>query len=181
MFSASPRKQIQFFEMVGSKMRMMLAVLLAVSVFVGPALAQNDFGNYPMRTMADLVRAHDVPEQKNADFIISADPFPSKTTVTFTGEHRPISKEKRDFILLWLETRNLPKSNADPLVKEYRFVEGDVSYWLPVVKQLEPFFDKELKKDDQIVLYYFFIGGFSKKSREWVFVAEEFQKSPTGK
>lgn len=158
-----------------------IALLLALVAFVVPVLAQNDFDTYPIRPMAELVSQHDVPENKKADFIISALPFPSKTAVTFTGEHRPIPKEKRDFILLWLQTRNLPKTNADPLVNEYRLVEGEVSYWVPVVKPLEPFFEKELKKGDLIVLYYFFMGGYSKTSREWVFVAEEFQKSPAGK
>lgn len=158
-------------------MRKLAAVaLLGVLAFASVARAQGDFDTYPIRRLAALVQEHDKPENAKIDFVVSADPFPSKTGAFVTGERRPLSKEKKEFIKLWFTTRNLPADRADQIANEYRFTEGETDYWLPVLKQLEPFIDKELKKDDAVVLYYFFMGGYSKTAREWVFVVEEFQK-----
>ena len=157
-------------------MTRVLTTCLAIVAFAATALGQEGFAHYPIRPLVSLVAEHDTPEQKTVDFVISANPFPSKTAVFVTGERRAIPKAKMDFIKLWFETRGLPPERAEILENEYRFREGEKEYWLPVLKPLEPFLDKELKKGDGAVLYYFFLGGYSKTEREWVFVVEEFQK-----
>jgi hypothetical protein len=157
-------------------MKRAAACILLLVAFGGVARAQSDFDTYPIRPIVSLVKEHDIAENKTVDFVVSADPFPSKTAAIFSGEHRPIPKAKRDFMKLWFETRGLPPDRADVVANEYRFREGDRDFWLPVLKALEPFIEKELKKDDPAVLYYFFMGGYSKTDREWVFVVEEFQK-----
>jgi len=155
-----------------------VAAVLVIALSV-TAFGQSDFDTYPARTVAELITMHSGEASHGADFVISADPFPSKSVVVFSGEHRPIDKKKKDFIGLWLETRGLEKERADMLLEEYRFTEKGVDYWLPVVKPLAPFIEQELKQGDKIEIYFFFQGGYGPKETEaknWVFVVEEFRK-----
>lgn len=181
-------------------MKQRLYTFFLILAFAVPSFAQNDWHTYPARTIADIIEAHSGEASKKADLIISANPFPSKTKAVYTGRSRPIVKRTKDFIKLWVQTRNVPAGNADMLVEEFLFREQDKEYWIPVIKTLVPFFGKELKEGDEIVIYYFFLGGYdeakliqkdtslSDKARseeaakakgkiEWVFAVEEFQKT----
>ncbi|HWT00643.1 MAG TPA: hypothetical protein VN256_10375 [Pyrinomonadaceae bacterium] len=113
-----------------------------------------------------------------------------------------MSEYTKFFIKIWAESRNLPPENAGMLVEEYLFREKDKEYWIPVLKTLAPFFDKELKEGTEIQIYYFFLGGYNEKTlREkdtskdktkekergiieakvtWVFAVEEFQRPNSG-
>ncbi len=84
--------------------------------------------------------------------------------------------------------------NAEMLVDEYLFTEGDKSHWVPVIKTLTPYLEKELKEGDRIIVYYFLLASFSPKKlhekntskdkgpytggneTHWIFAVEEFQK-----
>lgn len=173
------------------------ATLLLVILPVG-SYAQSDWHTYPVRTIANIIEVHSGEVSRKTDMIVSADPFPSKTLVTYTGKRRPVSEYTKYFINLWVQTRNVPPENASMLVEEYLFVEKGKEHWVPVLKTLTPFFDKELKEGDEIQIYYFFLGGYNeKKLREkgankqkadekaigtvedkvtWIFAVEEFQK-----
>ena len=180
-------------------MKQILYILLLIFTFTISSFAQNDWHTYPVRTIAELIDATSGEPSKKADLIISANPFPSKTKASYTGKSRPIGKRTKDFIKLWTETRNVPASNAHMLVEEFLFREQGKEYWIPVIKKLVPFFGKELKEGDEIVIYYFFLGGYdeaklikkdsslSEKEKkeaaskatgkiEWIFAVEEFQK-----
>ncbi len=180
-------------------MKRILYTFFLILAFTIPSFAQNDWHTYPVRSIAELIEATSGEASQKSDLIISANPFPSKTKATYTGKSRPIGKRTKDFIKLWTETRNVPASNADMLAEEFLFREQDKEYWIPVIKKLVPFFGKELKEGDEIVIYYFFLGGYdeakliqkdsslSEKAKkeeaakatgkiEWIFAVEEFQK-----
>lgn len=180
-------------------MKQILYTLFLILAFALPSFAQNDWHTYPARTIAELISSHSGEALRKADLIISANPFPSKTKVTYTGKSRQIGKRTKDFIKLWVQTRNVPAGNADMLAEEFLFREQNEEYWIPVIKALVPFFGKELKEGDEIVIYYFFLGGYdeakliqkdtsvSEKAKheaaskatgkiEWIFAVEEFQK-----
>jgi hypothetical protein len=180
-------------------MKRIVYILLLILTLAINSFAQNDWDTYPFRTIDEIIEATSGEPSKSADWIISANPFPSKTKVIYTGKSRPIGKRTKEFIKLWVQTRNVPASNADMLVEEFLFREQDKEYWIPVIKTLVPFFGKELKEGEDIVIYYFFLGGYneakliqkdsnlSEKEKkeaaskatgkiEWVFAVEEFQK-----
>ncbi len=180
-------------------MKQILYIFFLILAFTIPSFAQNDWHTYPVRTIGGLIEATSGEASQKSDLIISANPFPSKTKVTYMGKSRPVGKRTKDFIKLWTETRNVPASNADMLAEEFLFREQNKEYWIPVIKTLVPFFGKELKEGDEIVIYYFFLGGYdeakliqkdtslSEKAKneaaskatgkiEWIFAVEEFQK-----
>jgi hypothetical protein len=179
-------------------MKQVLCILILILAFAAASFAQNDWHTYPVRSIAELIEATSGGPSQKADLIISANPFPSKTKVTYTGNSRPIGKRTKDFIKLWTETRNVPASNADMMAEEFLFRERGKEYWIPVVKTVVPFLGKELKEGDEVVIYYFFLGGYdeaklirkdstlSKQEKkdaasaasgkvEWIFAVEEFQ------
>jgi len=180
-------------------MKHLLYIFFLIFAFAISSFAQNDWNTYPVRSIADIVEEHSGEASQKADLIISAKPFPSKTKVIYTGKSRPVGKRTKDFIKLWTQTRNVPASNADMLAEEFLFREQDKDYWIPVIKTLVPFFGKELKEGDEIIIYYFFLGGYDeakliekdtslknekiknaaskdKGKIEWIFAVEEFQK-----
>lgn len=167
-----------------------LILFLSLSSF-----AQSDWHTYPVRSIAELIASHSGEASANSDIIISANPFPSKTTAVYTGQRRPVSKYTKDFISLWVQTRNVPPENASMLVEEFLFKEKDKEYWIPMLKTMAPVFTRELKEGDEITIYYFFLGGYNPKKLhekdtsadkplkagedkiEWIFAVETFQKS----
>lgn len=174
-------------------------LLLTLALYVC-ANAQSDWDTYQSRTIGEIIEAHTNEGSNKVDLIVSADPFPSKMVVTFTGRHRPVGEYTRDFIALWIQTRNVPASNAELLVEEYLFSEKGKEYWIPVVKAVTPFIEKELKSGDEIVVYYFFLGGYNEKRLRakkkdkskrtdgkkiedgvtWIFAVEEFRRTGPG-
>jgi len=180
-------------------MKQILYIFFLILTFAIPSVAQNDWHTYPVRSVADIIESHSGEASQKAELIVSANPFPSKTKAIYTGKSRAIGKRTQDFIKLWVQSRNVPASNADVLVEEYLFREQDKEYWIPVIKTLVPFFGKELEEGDEIVIYYFFLGGYdeakiiqkdsslSEKAKneqvskargkiEWIFAVEKFQK-----
>lgn len=158
--------------------------------------AQSDWDTYPMRGISELIQQEEglVNKTPKSDIIISAQPFPSKTVVTYVGTKRPVDELTNSFIKLWTETKGLPAKNSEQLVEEYLFKEKENEYWIPVIKSITPYFEKELKANDEIMIYYFYLGGFNPKSLNdksiaktktttpssdkirWIFAVEEFQK-----
>jgi hypothetical protein len=57
------------------------------------------------------------------------------------------------------------------------FLEGAAEHWLPVQKKLLPFFEKEVKKGEEVTLYAEWVGAKKIGGKwEWVFMVHEFQK-----
>ncbi len=70
-------------------MKHLIQVVLLIIALSVSAFAQSDWHTYPVRSIAEIVQAHSGEVSKKSDLIVSADPFPSKTVVTYTGNHRP--------------------------------------------------------------------------------------------
>jgi hypothetical protein len=183
----------------GVGMKSFGALVLAFILLTIVVNAQSDWDTYPSRGIAELIEQEQqlVHKSPKSDMVISAQPFPSKTVVTYTGAKRDIDDLGRFFIKMWAESRGLPAANADMLMEEVLLKEKDKSYWVPVIKTLTPFLQKELQPGDEIAIYYFYLGGFNPKTLRdkqqvkakaanneenairWIFALEEFQKVPT--
>jgi hypothetical protein len=167
-----------------------LIVFLSLNLF-----AQSDWHTYPVRSVAEIIALNPAESSEKADIIISANPFPSKTTVIYMGKSRPISEDTKNFIGLWVQTRNVSPENANLLVEEFLFREKDREYWIPVITRVSPVFKRDLKEGDELIVYYFFLGGYNPKKLQekgdlkgkslkpvenkvqWIFAVEAFQKS----
>jgi hypothetical protein len=84
--------------------------------------------------------------------------YPTSTRVKFTGESRKTPESTLTLISLWLETLGKPKELARRFESEFKFVENDVEYWLPVQNPLPERFAKELTKNGDVTIYLSWIG-----------------------
>lgn len=72
--------------------------------------------------------------------------------------------------------RDLGNEIVDLFETELLFKENGVEYWLPVQKQVIPYFAQELKKGDQVTLFLIWIGAYKNAgSWDWVFLVNEFE------
>ncbi|MEP6925936.1 MAG: hypothetical protein ABI954_15820 [Pyrinomonadaceae bacterium] len=96
-------------------MKRLFYISLLIFTSAISAFAQNDWHTYPARPIADIIKAESSEDSEMGAIIISAAPFSSKTKVTYTGKSRSIGKYTKDFIGLWVQTRNVPTENANML------------------------------------------------------------------
>lgn len=126
-------------------------------------VGQDDWHTYPFRDLATVIEGEQAIYEKSgkADMVISAKPFPSKTRVVFTGQRRAVSVIGKSFMLFWTESRNVPASNVDLLLEEFLFLERGKEIWMPVQKGTAQAIATKLKVGDEIIIYYFYLGGFN--------------------
>lgn len=169
--------------------------LFLTLVFTFQVKAQDDWQTYPVRSIEEIIALNPAESGRNGELVISGNPFPSKTSAVYLGKRRKINELTKDFIKIWVTTRNVPAENADLLVEEMLFKANGKEYWIPVITRVSPLFDKDVKEGEEIMIYYFFLGGFNPKklnekrtsksdSKEilkdeinWIFAVEAFGKS----
>src|SRR5262245_48894292 len=155
-----------------------LALLTLTTV---SANAQDDWGKYEPRTLNQIIEEHSkaaVDEKAQIHLLFSAELFPSRVKVTYTGEVRKISATRKQFIADWAKTRQLSKDLVALFDEELLFKEGKVEYWLPVQQQVIPYFQKELKVGDSVELYLIWIGARRELGvTDWIFLVNEFEKT----
>ena len=144
--------------------------------------AQDNWDNYRPRTLKQLLeqlaKVASEPEARKAHLeLLFTDSFPSRVAVTYTGEKRAIPAKRKEFIGYWAKSRGLRQEIVDLFEDELLFKEDSTEYWLPVQKQVIPFFAEELKKGDTVELYLIITGSRTEDGvPDWVFLVNEFKK-----
>lgn len=136
------------------------------------------YERYVPRTLREIIDQHsNSKELGKSTIVLTGDTFPSKVKVTYSGISRPLPPERKKHLELLITSFNVDPSTIAKYETELLFKEGSQEHWVPVVKELVPFFEKELKKDDEVILYAEWVGAnkFSGKW-DWVFIVNEFQK-----
>jgi hypothetical protein len=147
------------------KLKLTIAFVLG-QLLASAVVAQSDWHTYPVRKIFDLLQQEQqlADRRPPADMAISAKPFPAKTLVKYEGKKRPIGKYGRHFIEIWVQSRNVPPENAALLVEEHLFKEDDREIWMPVHKAVAPSLEESVKPGDEMIIYYFYLGGFNGKT-----------------
>jgi len=150
-----------------------------------PARAQDfPWNDFERRTLQGLVKinvAEDADDLKRypdkGQLVFRGKIMPSVVRLTYTGQLRRISGERKKFIELWAGAYSQTQDYAAMFETEFLFKEEAQEYWLPVQSQVAKYFDKELKKGDAVDLYMIRPGGLMEKDKlDWIFLVEEFQK-----
>lgn len=138
------------------------------------------YERYRPRTLSEIIREHSDPKilQKNeGSMILTGDTFPSKVRVIFTGESRKVNSAKKQHLDMLVTSFNVDPKVIERYGTEMLFMEGNDEHWLPVQAGLIPFFEKEIKKGEEVILYAEWVGAKKVNSKwEWVFIVQEFQK-----
>jgi hypothetical protein len=154
---------------------------IALFLMTNHALAQDSWERYKPRTLNQIIQQH-APELvkvrglEKVVSIISSDTFPSRVKAIYTGESRSVSAKKKELIFNWVKSFGYRLEIADLFESELSFKEGSVEYWLPVQKQVSPYFAQELKKGDEVTLLLIWVGVRRESEQtDWVFLVNDFE------
>ena len=136
---------------------------------------------YELRTLREVVEenAAHATKYKDQGQLIFTKGRPYRARVTFTGESRPLPAERKELIELWVGTYGIDERYLKLFENEFLFKEGSDEHWLPVQTPVSKYFDKELRKGDEVEVYVQFVGGKREKGSDktvWIFLMNEFQK-----
>ena len=136
------------------------------------------FERYKPRTLGEIIKAHSDPQLlERTDMMLTGDTFPSRVKVIYMGTSRKITPARKQHLDMLVTSFNVEPEVISRYETEMLFIEGTEEHWLPIQKQLIPFFEKELKKGDVVVLYAEWVGAKKISGKwEWIFIVNEFQK-----
>jgi len=106
---------------------------------------------------------------------------PYKLMGAYKGDLRAMSPFRKEFIQKWWGSMfGVPAEFTRLFESEMLFeVEGG-EYWMPVLTQLIPHFQRELSKGDMLDLYVMVVGTIDDESgHEWIIIVNEFKKKPS--
>jgi hypothetical protein len=162
------------------RLKLFAFALIATLGTIAAAQEQDQRGKYRPRTLGQIVKQHSqrVTDIKAGTYsLFTADGFPSRVAVTYTGQSRKIAPKRKEFIAEWEKTLTSGQKITELFEDEFLFVEDSVEYWLPVQKRLIPYFKQELKKGERIELLLMWIGAKKESEKvDWVFLVNEFEK-----
>ncbi len=111
---------------------------------------------------------------------LSAVDFATRATLTYTGEHRPMTAERRELLQKWVRSTGIDSAVASAFTTEYRFQEDTLGVWIPVQQVLEQPLQDEAHAGQAITCYVIFIGGYYAGGPiTWLFLLNEFSAAPS--
>jgi hypothetical protein len=140
--------------------------------------ALQDYERYVVRTLREIIARHlDSEATKGANVLLTGDTFPSRVRATYTGSTRKVPALRKQHLEMLAQSFNVDPKVIAKYETEMLFKEGNDEHWLPVVKDLIPFFEKEMTKGETVILYTEWVGARKINDKwEWIFLVQEFQK-----
>jgi hypothetical protein len=170
-----------------NKLRIFPFLFLLFPLFATTTMAQGfPWDDFKPHTLAEIVKIDEREindSVKQNRLIFHGDMFLSVVRVKYTGKRRAMSDTKKEVLKMWGQSFSIPHAEeyAAMYEEDMLFTENGVEYWLPVQKQVLPYFAKELKEGEDVNIYIVRAGGIcSKKVCDWLFLVEEFQKPKEG-
>lgn len=168
------------------------SLALTVTAIFTSTRAQDPWEKYQPRRLDQIVKQYAAKVVDDPDIevkfpdesiaVLTRDSFPSRVTVTYTGQSRPISPKRKELINHWLRIwYGYDTQVRDKYVKlwdmEFLFTENLIEYWLPVQTPLIQHLQSELKKGDDVTLFVAWVGARKEADKiDWVFFVNEFEK-----
>ena len=115
---------------------------------------------------------------KDVVTVVHADLLPTRVTVLYSGEKRPLHERKKNVIVSWANRfAGAPEFYIEPYDTEMLFTENGESYWLAVRKEFVTQFEQELKTGDMLELFLIKMGNTRIDEKlEPVILVEKFLK-----
>jgi hypothetical protein len=169
-------------------MRKRFVLFTAAFLLLAPghtAKAQDAFPweQYKARTFGEIIKQNmdeianrDASVRDKVGIVLPGNSLPSQVRVVYTGTTRKISPARKTHLEEWGKTFGVKPETIALFEDEMLFIECSTEHWLPVQKQVIPYFEKELKKGDMVTLYTAFTGGRKIDGVwNWIFIVNEFQ------
>lgn len=138
--------------------------------------ALNGYEDYAPRTLREIITNHSELLDKS-NVLLTGDTFSSRVKLIYTGSSRKISAAKKQHLDIVLKSFKVDPEQLARYQTEMLFLEGNDEHWLAVQRELIPFLQKELTKDEEVIVYTEWLGAIKADGKwEWVFIVNEFQK-----
>lgn len=178
-------------EHIMSRMKRAAAIfclLCAVSPLgIASQQATSPWDDYIPRTLQSIIEAHrDVLSQptragSNPDkqVALSADSFPSKVNLIFTGQSRPLSDAHAKLLENWSKMLRINDDLTAAFGTEMLFKEGAQEFWMPVQGSLVNDMSTEVKAGRSFTAYVVWVGAVKANNQwDWVFALNAYDSSP---
>ena len=155
--------------------------LLTLSVLA--AQTPSKWCEYAPRSARDFIAHTHLGDSADVDF--SGGGFPSRVTLRYTGNSRPLSSDRQHFLRDY--SRVIGKTGVDTLFQhEEEFVpKGDSSWWLPIQETMLRELRSELTPGDTSTVFLVWAGSYRRslydsatvaahRSREYLLLINEF-------
>lgn len=122
----------------------------------------------------------DMVVTKNDDkysFIMSYNYFRSRVKLTYKGQSRKISPERKEIISRSMTAHGDDSKFAELFDTEFLFIAGSIEYWMPMQNTLIQYLNKEIQKEDKVLLFIVWAGARKEQEKiDSVFLINEFRK-----
>jgi hypothetical protein len=156
------------------------ASIFALGLFQIACFGQENWDTYKSRTLMEIIENHKSDLGNGGEqvsILLTGDSFPSRVSLRYTGKSRKVTRQRTEVISGWAKSQKVNAEIVALFERELLFIEGPVEYWIPVQKQLIPYFQREVKEGEVINLFVIWIGARKEMDNiEWVFLGNEFNK-----
>ena len=160
-----------------------VGALAFACVGLRPVLGQSTWDRYKPGSLAGvIVREHDgvlkqFKEAPGHHTVISAEPYPTRTTVQYLDSSRGTSPERLRVLEMWAKSLGVQVDARSLFATELLVREDTLNVWLPVQAVLLSHFRRELTRGDRVTLLVGWVGADGELTTiDWLFVVNEFRK-----
>jgi hypothetical protein len=148
---------------------------------------QSKWDKYQPRTIRSVMDANQASlaefdsdtGDNNKKMVLSANSFPSRVTLIFTGKSRPLQGKRVELLENWKKMLKITDDLAGVFSTEMLFRESDKEYWIAVQKPLLDPLPKEVFIGKPFTAYIVWMGAIKDGDHwEWLFAMNEFD-TPT--
>ena len=113
-----------------------------------------------------------------AHMLVHGDLLPSRVKVTYKGQTRSITRNRKAVISQWAQRyAGNPEHYTVPYTAEVLFGEAGLDHWLVVKATSLPEFKRELRRGRPVDVYLIRLGAFKTgRSWRWVLLVEDFAR-----
>lgn len=158
--------------------------LLALLLVLPVSAAAQDWSRYKAGSLPAIMADHEQELTSEGSpgkphWLLSADDFPTFSRLLYTGEHRPLTAERRGLLEHWQLAFGVNPAVRDAFTNEYAFKADTATIWLAVQTQLEESLAQPGRTGTVMTVLTTFIGGhYDGEAVTWLFLVNAIDTSP---
>jgi hypothetical protein len=149
---------------------------------VPSAHAQSSWDRYKPGSLNAIISRHvgsiDTTRGDIPAFVVSAQTFPTRTTLVFGGQVRPIPPDDLRVLVMWARSAQVDTNRVKEYQEEWLFLEDTVAHWLPVQPGTAASMRSVVSSGDSVQVWVQWFGAITRARRTtWVFPVMQAESS----
>ena len=136
----------------------MKRIIFTLLLIFPPSIYAFDYKSYNPIEFSEMLQKHEGEFGEETDIGISAAIFKYRSKIKYTDGFRSIPKDRKKYLEHWRTSLRQSKDYTDLYKYELKVLNGDKEYWFPIQDQLIAHLKKELKQNQDLELYYLYVG-----------------------